>query len=96
MYKLEYEITRKLASNSVIHAYDLQRYQNGWMIVLEDFGGKSLGQILAQKKLNLVEFLNLRTIINDSLNKKINDLRMKFEMQISEIKQENILKETIH
>jgi ABC-type dipeptide/oligopeptide/nickel transport system ATPase component len=58
-YKLEYEITRKLASNSVIHAYDLQRYQSGWLIVLEDFGGKSLAQILAQKKLSLMEFLNL-------------------------------------
>ncbi|MEY3302292.1 MAG: hypothetical protein RLZZ139_664 [Cyanobacteriota bacterium] len=58
-YKLEYEITRKLASNSVIHAYDLQRYQSGWLIVLEDFGGKSLAQILAQKKFSLVEFLNL-------------------------------------
>ena len=45
---------------------------------------------------HLVEFLNLKTFINDSLNKKINDLIMKFEMQISEIKQENILKETIH
>ncbi|WP_141211736.1 AAA family ATPase [Pseudanabaena sp. SR411] len=58
-YKLEYEITRRLASNLVIHAHDLQRYQNGWAIVLEDFGGKSLAALLAQKKLSLVEFLNL-------------------------------------
>ena len=45
---------------------------------------------------HLVEFLNLKTFISDSLNKKINDLIMKFEMQISEIKQENVLKEATH
>lgn len=45
---------------------------------------------------HLVEFLNLKTFISDSLNKKINDLIMKFDMQISEIKQENVLKEATH
>ncbi|WP_434688166.1 AAA family ATPase [Pseudanabaena minima] len=67
-YKLEYEITRKLASNLVIHAYDLLQYQNGWVIVLEDIGGKSLAEILAQKKLSLVDCLNLAIQICEGLS----------------------------
>ncbi len=58
-YKLEYEITRSLASSLVIIAYDLKRHQDGFAIVLEDFGGKSLAEILASKRLSLDDFLTL-------------------------------------
>jgi predicted ATPase/signal transduction histidine kinase len=58
-YKLEYEITRSLASSLVIIAYDLKQYQDGFAIVLEDFGGKSLAEILASKRLSLGDFLTL-------------------------------------
>jgi predicted ATPase/signal transduction histidine kinase len=58
-YKLEYEITRSLDSDLVIRTYDLQRCQNGFVIILEDFGGKSLAEILESRKLSLVEFLAL-------------------------------------
>ncbi|NET46292.1 hypothetical protein, partial [Okeania sp. SIO2B3] len=41
-YKQEYEITRSLNVDSIIKAYDLQRYENSLAILLEDFGGQSL------------------------------------------------------
>jgi len=49
--------------------------------------------VFLQQLFSVLEFLNLKNFINDSLNKKINDLILKFEMQISDLKQENIVKE---
>jgi predicted ATPase/signal transduction histidine kinase len=58
-YKLEYEITKKLASNFVIKAYGLERYNRRFFLILEDFGGISLAELLNNNKLNLIDFLNL-------------------------------------
>lgn len=38
-YKQEYEIIRHLNVDSIIKAYDLQRYDNSLVMLLEDFGG---------------------------------------------------------
>ena len=41
-YRQEYEITRNLNLARAIAAYSLEKYQNTLVIILEDFGGKSL------------------------------------------------------
>ncbi|MBD2189921.1 ATP-binding protein [Pseudanabaena mucicola] len=58
-YKLEYEITKNLASNFVIKAYGLERYNHRFFLILEDFGGISLAGLLNNTKLNLIDFLKL-------------------------------------
>ncbi|MBW4576210.1 MAG: AAA family ATPase [Aphanothece sp. CMT-3BRIN-NPC111] len=56
-YKQEYEITRSLALDGVIKAYDLHRHQNSLVMLLEDFGGESLKILMGKHKFTLWEFL---------------------------------------
>ena len=57
-FQKEYEITRNLQISGTLTAYKKEYQQGIWMIVLEDFGGKSLKQ-LSQKSLTLEEFIPL-------------------------------------
>jgi PAS domain S-box-containing protein len=66
-YKQEYEITRSLAIEGVIKAYDLLPYGNTLAIVLEDFGGVSLDLLMASKHLSLSEFLVIAIQITRTL-----------------------------
>ena len=67
-YKQEYEIIRNLEHRGIIKAYDLQN-DNLLMMILEDFGGESLKNLLSQNKykFNLVECLEIACQITDSL-----------------------------
>ncbi len=67
-YKQEYEIICNLEHHGIIKAYDLQ-HDNSLMMILEDFGGESLKNLLSQNKykLNLVECLEIACQITDSL-----------------------------
>ncbi|NET14510.1 MAG: serine/threonine protein kinase, partial [Okeania sp. SIO1H6] len=66
-YKQEYKITRSLNADSIIKAYDLQRYENSLVILLEDFGGQSLKSLLSQSQLNLENFLTIAIKTTESL-----------------------------
>jgi len=66
-YQQEYEILSNLSLEGVIKVYDLQKYQNNLVLVLEDFGGKSLKKIIIEQKLNWLEVLNLGIKIVESL-----------------------------
>ncbi|WP_305081054.1 AAA family ATPase [Okeania sp. KiyG1] len=66
-YKQEYEITRSLNVDSIIKAYDLQRYENSLVILLEDFGGQSLKLLISQSQLNLENFLTIAIKTTESL-----------------------------
>jgi serine/threonine protein kinase len=52
-YRLEYEIINRLEGDGVAKAYDLTPYQNGLMLVLEDFGGESLQKLLQSRRFHL-------------------------------------------
>ncbi|MCP4112468.1 MAG: AAA family ATPase [Desulfobacteraceae bacterium] len=66
-FRREYEITRSLKADGVIQAYSLEPYQNTWVMILEDFGGKSLSDILSLRQLDLTEFLDLAIRITNIL-----------------------------
>ncbi|MGD1803888.1 AAA family ATPase [Dapis sp. BLCC M126] len=67
-YKQEYEITRSLSHvDSIVKVYDLQRYKNSLVMLLEDFGGQSLKSLLSQSQLSLEEFLTIAIKITESL-----------------------------
>lgn len=66
-YKQEYEITRSLNVDSIVKAYDLQRYNNSLVMILEDFGGKSLKSLLSENQLSLKDFLAIAIKITESL-----------------------------
>ncbi|NEP75022.1 MAG: AAA family ATPase [Okeania sp. SIO2G4] len=66
-YKQEYEITRSLNVDTIVKAYNLQRYENSLAILLEDFGGQSLKSLLSQSQLNLENFLTIAIKTTESL-----------------------------
>jgi len=56
-YRQEYEIIQDLNLAGVINTYCIEKYQNTLVIVLEDFGGESLKQFIANRPLTLTDFL---------------------------------------
>ena len=66
-YKQEYEITRSLNAAGVIKAYDLQRYENSLVMLLEDFGGESLKLLQNNCIFSLPEFLLIAIKTTQSL-----------------------------
>ena len=65
--KNEYKITQHLHVESIVKSYSLETYQNRIALILEDFGGQSLSQILS-KNLNLTAFLNIGIQLTSALN----------------------------
>jgi len=67
-YRQEYDIIRHLADiDGIIKAYDLEKYQNTLVIILEDFGGESLKRWLAKRSFSLDELLKLAITTTDIL-----------------------------
>lgn len=66
-YKQEYEITRLLNADGIIKAYDLKRYKNSLIMLLEDFGGKSLNLLKSQIQFSLEQFLTIAIQATESL-----------------------------
>ncbi|QSJ18001.1 AAA family ATPase [Nostoc sp. UHCC 0702] len=66
-YKQEYEITRSLNADSIIKAYELQRYKNSLVMLLEDFGGESLKLLISKYKFSLEKFLTIAIKTTESL-----------------------------
>ncbi|MEG4858815.1 AAA family ATPase [Microcoleus sp. K1-B6] len=99
-YKQEYEITRNLELDGIAKAYGLEPYQRTLAIVIEDFGGCSLKQLLAgQSELNfhfyLAEFLNVAIKIaeilcqihsNNIIHKDINPSNIVFNLETGILK----------
>ncbi|MEH1830144.1 MAG: AAA family ATPase [Nostoc sp.] len=64
-YRLEYDIINRLHGAGVAAAYDLIKYRHGLALVLEDFGGESLYQVLQQRRLDLGEFLEIAIALTE-------------------------------
>ena len=65
----EYEITRRLNLEETIKAYELRKYQNTQVMLLEDFGGESLKILWSGRPFALPDFLHLAIQITDALGK---------------------------
>ncbi|MEG4440528.1 AAA family ATPase [Microcoleus sp. AT9_B5] len=68
-YQQEYEITRRLNLEETIKAYELRKYENTQVMLLEDFGGESLKILLELRTFSVLEFLHLAIQITDALGK---------------------------
>jgi len=68
-YQQEYEITRRLNIEETIKAYELRKYQNTQVMLLEDFGGESLKILLERRTFSVSEFLHLAIQITQALGK---------------------------
>ncbi|MEZ2276038.1 MAG: AAA family ATPase [Microcoleus sp.] len=66
-YQQEYEITCSLNLEETIKAYELRKYQNTQLILLEDFGGESLKKILERRRFSISEILHIAIQITKNL-----------------------------
>ncbi len=94
-YRKEYEILKSLNVSGVIKAYGLEKYHNGLVIILEDFGGASLKTLIASEKLTILGFLRLAIKVAESLgeihsaniiHKDINPSNIIFNQTTGELK----------
>ncbi len=68
MLKHEFEMNSKIQSNKVVKIYGIEQVNNIPVIIMEDFSGTSLRNIMDTKKLELEEVLILAKKIIESLN----------------------------
>ena len=94
-YHREFELLKSLNLDGAIKAYALETYENSLVMVLEDFGGESLKQLLASQKFTLLGFLNLAIRITKSvgdlhksniIHKDINPSNITFNPATGEVK----------
>ncbi|BAY78129.1 multi-sensor signal transduction histidine kinase [Nostoc linckia NIES-25] len=69
-FRNQYTIAKNLHSSSIIQTYSLEPFQNGYILVMEDFGGISLNDYFVQNQsvAFLKEFLVIAIALCDTLN----------------------------
>jgi len=96
-FKHEYEIAKLFeAENDVVHVYELEKYDNGFAIIMENINGPTLSEVMVlANKLNLSKFLDLSIQItealghihqNDVIHKDINPSNIMFDKNNKKIK----------
>ncbi|MFN6481722.1 MULTISPECIES: ATP-binding sensor histidine kinase [unclassified Nostoc] len=86
-FRNQYTIAKNLNSPLIVQTYSLEPYQNGYALVMEDFGGISLKEWKFRGNLqSLQEFLNIALALCDTLN-----LLYKERIIHKDIKPSNIL-----
>ncbi|MEG4505480.1 AAA family ATPase [Microcoleus sp. F6_B4] len=87
-FRNQYTIAKNLNSPSIVQTYSLEPYQNGYALVMEDFGGISLYEWDRKDKntLSLTEFLQIAIALCDSL-----DILYRERIIHKDIKPSNIL-----
>jgi serine/threonine protein kinase len=55
----KYKVIKDLNIGGVVKTYSLEKYQNAFALILEDFGGQSLSKILISRKLTISECLQI-------------------------------------
>src|SRR5436190_3170879 len=66
-FKREYELTCRLNLAGLVRAYSLEIDQQHWIMVLEDFGARSLNQLQLAGRLTPMDFLDLAIKVAEGL-----------------------------
>jgi len=67
-FRNQYAIAKNLDIPGIIKPYSLEAYNNGYALVMEDFGGISLREFTCGKPLPLEEFLPIALQLLDTLH----------------------------
>lgn len=67
-FRHQYNITKNLNIPGIIQPYRLEKYHNGYALIMEDFGGVSLREYSKNTYLSLIEILEIAIQITDILN----------------------------
>ncbi len=89
-FRNQYTIAKNLNSSAIVQTYSLEAYQNGYALVMEDFGGISLKDYFASYQTldieSLQEFLQIAIALCDAL-----DILIHHRIIHKDIKPANIL-----
>ncbi|MDB9512031.1 AAA family ATPase [Kamptonema animale CS-326] len=87
-FRNQYTIAKNLNSPPIVQTYSLEPYQNGYALVMEDFGGISLHEwaVQGEKALSLREFLEIAIALCNTL-----DILYRERIVHKDIKPSNIL-----
>lgn len=97
-FKREFDITRELKQNEVkgiVDVYDLFSHNAQWVMVVEDFGGNTIGRLGLSGQLELVDFLRLASQLarilgrvheHDIIHKDINPSNIVYNPQTNQVK----------
>ncbi len=66
-FKQEYNLVQKLHIENIIKIFDLVEHNNQYAIIEEDFGGKSLKEMLKTEKIDLKSFLQISSKVSETL-----------------------------
>ncbi len=66
-YRTEYDITTSLNVPGVVQVYDLQKYDNCLVMLIEDFGGESLSYWMQHRQFSLKEFLQIALGVTEAI-----------------------------
>jgi predicted ATPase/serine phosphatase RsbU (regulator of sigma subunit)/tRNA A-37 threonylcarbamoyl transferase component Bud32 len=64
----EYKIAQPLDCPSITKVYSLENYRNSFALILEDFGGSSLDQLLTNQTFPVTEVLRIAIVLIDALD----------------------------
>ncbi|MBN2006834.1 MAG: AAA family ATPase [Anaerolineae bacterium] len=67
-YQCEYDLLRSLNLDGVIKAYGLEKYGNGVVLLLEDFGGQALREVIQKRRFTLAEILRMTIRLGEILS----------------------------
>jgi predicted ATPase/signal transduction histidine kinase len=67
-FRNQYTITKNLDVPGIIQSYDLENYGNGYVLVMEDYGGISLEKFTQQQPLDITTFLPIAIQLADILH----------------------------
>jgi predicted ATPase/signal transduction histidine kinase len=68
-FRNQYTIAKNLEIPGIIKPYSLEPYQNGYALIMEDFGGISLQEFSQRKPLKLEQFLTIAIQVADIIQK---------------------------
>lgn len=66
-FRQEFEIARNMDIESVVRPLALENYNNGLALILQDFGGIPLKEMLRSQKIEIEAFLNIAIRITEAL-----------------------------
>ncbi|MDF0555163.1 ATP-binding sensor histidine kinase [Kamptonema sp. UHCC 0994] len=86
-FRNQYTIAKNLNSPLIIQTYSLEVYQNGYVLVMEDFGGISLQEwaLKGQNRLSLREFLQIAIALCNTLDILYRDRIIHKDIKLSNI-----------
>ena len=66
-FKKEYENLKEINLDGIIKVYSIEKFNNRWALITEDFGAESLKIIMQLRELSIIDFLKLSVSVTETM-----------------------------